>query len=163
MNYKTSQLVSSLATLQLVRKGTNHLSLIGNHMPGGGQNLRPSDFIHAQPAFQQSPHHMYPVIREGVVVFAEAIDDARNHARPADGLDVCFYELTQLLGNGSCGMAEWEGHCGIEVLEDAYADHGENFVEFMLRVGAIGVVLASERGREDVGSEVDLHEFRGSA
>ena len=99
---------------------------------------------------------MYTVILERRVVFAHLVDEARDEASHADRLDVELDELAELLRYGFGGLAEGKRLGRVEVEEDGDEDDGEDHVELMLRIDAVGVVFSFEGEREHFGGKVDV-------
>ena len=135
------------------------MSLVSDHRTGSRQRMRPSNLRHALPALEQSAYHVHAIVSQRSLTLHERIDDPSDPTRGIDRLDVSLDQLPDLLRDLRRCETEREGFGGVEVEEEEDEDDGEDHVEFVFRVDAVGVFGRLQREGEDVGCEVGMGEI----
>lgn len=101
---------------------------------------------------------MDAVLLEGVVILAQSIQEAGEEAGGADGLDVGFDDLAELLGRGVGGVAQREGLHWVHVEENA-SEHGSHDHEHLVfGEDATRGLFGLQRKGEDVRSEMHMRQ-----
>jgi acetolactate synthase regulatory subunit len=136
--------------------GPYHLSLIGNHRSGGGNDLRPSRHTDAHAAVQQPSDHVNAVIFERIVGLAQSINHASDPTGQVDRLDIHLHQLPKLLSHRSRRFAQRKGFNGIKIEKDSHKEDGQHHVELVLGVNSARVLLCFQGQREYVGGEVGV-------